>query len=131
MIDNTKVYRCECRIKSLEHCFTAASTKPYVVIVDPNRSHLLRDTSWSIQRMHRRSTLLRARANSRTPGVKKGRTLHQHVVRVQRRGRRVWALDRNYLDARRANLKTMSYADVRILTGSRSRPKGMSRGLLK
>jgi hypothetical protein len=116
MIDNTRVYRCACKVKGLAHVFTAASTRPYVVLVDPGRARLLRDVTWCVSPVHAKSKLLRARAGTSAPGIKIGRQLHQLVMRVRRKGKRVWALDRNYLNARRANLRSMSFADTRILS---------------
>ena len=82
MIDNTHVYRCACKVKGLAHVFTAASTKPYIVLVDPGRAHLLRDVTWCVSRVHSKSKVLRARANASAPGIKIGRQLHQLAMRV-------------------------------------------------
>jgi hypothetical protein len=119
MIDTTRVYRCACKSNGLAHVFTAASTKPHIVMVDPGCAHLLRDVMWGVSRVHSNSKLLRARASTAASGIKLGSQLHQLVMRVRRKGRRVWALNRNYLDARRANLRPMSFADTRILSTSR------------
>src|SRR5262249_28014210 len=48
-----------------------------------------------------------------------GSYLHQSVMRVRTTGRRIWAINRCYLDSRRANLRSLTYADVKILTSSR------------
>jgi hypothetical protein len=116
MIDNTRVHRCVCKVKGLAHVFTAASNRPYIVLVDPGRARLLRDVTWCVSPAHAKSKPLRARAGTSAPGIKIGRQIHQLVMRVRRKGRRVWALNRNYLDARGANLRSMSFADTRILS---------------
>jgi hypothetical protein len=129
MIDNTNVYRCACRVKGLAHSFSAVANGNHVVMVDPSHAHLLGDITWTVSRMHSKSKLLRARASASAPGIKIGSQLHQLVMPLRGKGRRVWAINRNYLDTRCANLRPVSYADVRILSSSRPSTKavGVSR----
>jgi hypothetical protein len=119
MIDNTKVYKCACRVKGMKHSFTTDMSSKFVLMVDQDRAHLLRDTEWFVGKMHRKSKVLRARALSRAPGIKRGAQLHQLVMRTRSKQRRVWSLSRNYLDCRRENLRSLTYADVRILSSVR------------
>jgi hypothetical protein len=114
MIDNSRVYRCECG----EHVFTSDTSGKWILIVDPDRARLVRDASWSVSPMHRKSKLLRARATTAAPGIKVGRQLHQLAKRAWK-GKRLWAINRNYLDCRRDNLRFVSHADARILSTSR------------
>lgn len=93
--------------------FTAATTKPFIVIVDPEKGRLLKDTGWNVSRVHHNSKRLQARATSKAPGIRKGRTLHRLVMCVH--DRRVRALNQNLLDARRRNLQTLSRSDISIL----------------
>ena len=125
MINNTKVHRCECSVKGLDHLYTTDTSGRYVLMVDPNRAHLLRDVTWCVSRVHSKSKLLRARASASAPGIKIGTQLHQLAMRVRRKGRRVWATNRNYLDCRTANLQSLTFADVRILTSSRPSTKAV------
>jgi hypothetical protein len=119
MIDNTKVYRCECRVKGLEHVFTSDTSGKWILIVDPDRARLLRDASWSVSPMHRKSRVLRARVTTRgVPGAKFGGQLHQ-LVKGAWKGKRLWAINRNNLDCRRDNLRFVSHADAIILSTSR------------
>jgi hypothetical protein len=117
-MDNTKIYRCACKTPGLMHTWTTDNSGKWALIVDPRHARFLRDVAYNVSRMHPRSKLVRARATSTAPGIKRGRQLHQLVMRVGN-GRRVWALNRNYLDARRGNLKSMSFADTRILSSAR------------
>jgi hypothetical protein len=124
MIDDSKVYRCECREKGLEHVFTTDASGKHILLVDPDRARLLRDASWSVSPIHRKSKVLRARSTTSAPGIKKGRQLHQLVKRTGPK-RRLWAINRNYLDCRRANLRSLSYADSRILSTARPSTKAV------
>jgi hypothetical protein len=119
MIDNTKVYKCACSVKGLKHSFTTDMGGKFVLMVDQDRAHLLRDTGWRVGKMHRKSKVLRARAFSRAPGIKRGAQLHQLVMRTRSKQRRVWSVTRNYLDCRRENLRSLTHADVRILSSTR------------
>jgi hypothetical protein len=124
MFDNTKVYKCSCRVKGLTHVYTTDNSGKYVLITDPRHARFLRDVGWNVSRVHSKSKVLRARATSAAPGINRGRQLHQLVLRVGK-GRRVWALNRNYLDARRGNLKSTSFADTRILSSARPSTKAI------
>jgi hypothetical protein len=129
MIDNSRVYRCECGVKGLEHVFTSDTSAKWILIVDPDRARLLRDGSWSVSPMHRKSKVLRARATtSGVPGVKLGGPLHQLAKRAWK-GKRLWAINRNNLDCRRDNLRFVSHADAIIL--SRSRPSTQAVGVTR
>jgi hypothetical protein len=116
MIDNTRIYRCECRVRSLQHRFTTDASGKWVLFVDPQKAHLLRDVSYTVDRIHSKSKLLRARATTSAPGIKVGQSLHQLVARIRRKRRRAWASNRNYLDCRPSNLQSLSFSDARILT---------------
>jgi hypothetical protein len=93
-------------------------------MVDPDRARLLRDASWSVSKVHQRSRLLHARATTIAPGIKLGARLHQRVKGAGPK-RRLWAASRSYLDARRANLRSVSHADCRILSSSRRSTKAV------
>jgi hypothetical protein len=107
-----KVYRCACEGPE-HHVFTAATTKPFIVIVDPEKERLLKDTGWNVSRVHYNSKRLQARATTMAPGIRKGRTLHRLVMGAH--NRRVRALNGNLLDARKRNLQTVSRSDISIL----------------
>jgi hypothetical protein len=119
MIDNSNIYKCECRVRGHAHTFTIDTSGKYVLLVDPDRAHLLRNVTWSVSPIHRKSKLLRARASTSAPRIKVGWQLHQLVMRSRTKSKRLWAVSRSYLDCRRANLRFVSHADVRILTTSR------------
>jgi hypothetical protein len=125
MIDNTKVYRCACKAKGLAHVYTADTSGKWVLMVDHDRARFLRDVTWAVSLMHRKSRLLRARASTAAPRIKVGRQLHQLVMRTREKRKRVWAINRSYLDCRRANLRFVSHADARILSSSRRSTKAI------
>ena len=116
MIDNTKVFNCACRVMGLMHSFTTDCSTRYILMVDPRNAHLLRDACWSVSPIHRKSRLLRARATTSAPGIKVGQSLHQLAARIRNpKKRRMHAINRSCLDARRANLRTVTRSDTRIL----------------
>jgi hypothetical protein len=114
MITNDRVHTCSCKVKGLCHAFTVSTKAPYIILVDKNRAHLLRDTGWSATKAKRPIAV----ATSSAPGIKQGAALHRLILRVKP-GRYVWAISHNFLDARRANLRSVSMADMRIMTSAR------------
>ena len=55
MIDNDKVYPCACKVRGQQHVYTTDASGNFILIVDPANIHLLRDTSYTVSPVHRRS----------------------------------------------------------------------------
>jgi hypothetical protein len=130
MITNDRVFRCACKVRSLQHCFTTDASGRFVLFVDLQNLRLLQDAAWNVSPVHRKSRLLRARATTSAPGIRVGQSLHQLVARVRNPKRwRVHAINRNYLDARKVNLRTVTRSDIRILnrTAPANRAVGVRR----
>ena len=117
MINNERVHNCACKVQGLKHVFTADASDNHILIVDPVNVHLLTNTAWTVSPVHRRSKRLHARATHHAPGIRKGKLLPRSVFRLKG-ARRVRAINRNPLDARRANLQTCTRSDIAILNRS-------------
>jgi hypothetical protein len=115
MIDNSKVIPCACKVRALAHAFTADTSGKHILMTNPEQAHLLQNTTWFVAPMKTdKGSKLQARAASRAPGIKKGRTLHRLALKVKSK-RRVRAINGNLLDVRRRNLQSVSQSDIVIL----------------
>ena len=117
MISNDKIFKCACKVRGLAHVFITDASGLHILIADPDSVHILQTVGWTVAPIHKRSQRLHARATHGTPGIRKGKLLHRSVFRLKGE-RRVRAINRNLLDARRTNLQTCTRSDIAILNRS-------------
>jgi hypothetical protein len=115
MNSNDKVSEYVCPKTGRRYFTTADTSGRHTLVVDPENVHLLQNVTWNVSPVDRDPTKLRARAVSKAPGIRPGRSLHRLVLRLKNPNRYARALDDNLLNATRANLQVVSKSDLAIL----------------